>query len=107
MKNDDFSENNFDEIEEYDDIIYDSDNEDYDVEELTAEEVEETIGGGLAKPEEFTSANVPIVNNRNFKYTTTEDEICLTDLTQRLGQIDKIPHRAVMWKQLCLASYFT
>ena len=90
MKNDDFNGNDFDEIEEYDDVIYDSDNENYAVEELTAEEVEETIGGGLAKPEEFASASTPIVTNRNFKYTTTEDEICLTDLTQRLGQIEKI-----------------
>ena len=85
MKNDDFNGNDFDEIEEYD-----SDNENYAVEELTDEEVEETIGGGLGEPEGFTSASTPIVTNRNFKYTTTEGEICLTDLTQRLGQIDKI-----------------
>ena len=87
MKNDDFNENEF---EEYDDSIYDSQNEDYAVEELTAEEVEETIGGGLAEPEALISASTPIVTNRNFKYTTTEDEICLVDLTQRLGKIDKI-----------------
>ena len=90
MKNDKFNRNDFDEIEECDDVIYDSDNENYDVEELTDDEVEETIGGELAKPEELTSASTPIATNRNFKYTTTEDEICLTDLTQRLGQIDKI-----------------
>lgn len=64
--------------------------EDY-YEELNEEELEEVAGGYAAS----TSTLVPQYNTsidtiRSFKYTTTEPEICLTGISERLGTIDNI-----------------
>ena len=91
---------NLDELNEFgiDEIV-----EEYDAEEICGkngwinadyEEAVPSLINNTGANNNFKNGFVPtdVSNNyiRNFKYTTAEDEICLTDLAERLGNIDNI-----------------
>ena len=91
---------NLDELNEFgiDEIV-----EEYDAEEICGkngwinadyEEAVPSLINNTGANNNFKNGFVPtdVSNNyiRNFKYTTVEDEICLTDLAERLGNIDNI-----------------
>lgn len=61
------------------------------VEELNEDELEEAAGGYAIPTTTWKApSNTQFATVKNLKYITTEPEICLTDLTKRLGNIDGI-----------------